>query len=386
MCGFYHSLDRGNTLFLRRKGIALSMEQPIIIEPVGAGRPWGPQSAAVLQQAQEALPFDACLFGIVSLPHPRPDELLLVDGWSGPELERLMDPSAPGDPLLVAAAREGAAVASAERTDLAPSRAKKCQVMAVALCDAPDDDRYWLWLMCRRGRGFVEADKQIAMLMVRRWQAQFSSAEIEPVGRVVLGHDDRVLAADLSTRIAATRDDRLLDQLVTAFRPIVAQRLPDLEAGATCDLALRVDGRDYWIRFTRSAAVDGQAGTHWVLEIRTLADGDLPIVGVVPDDRIARAIAYLHQAYPESPSLAQISHQAHMSPFHFHRLFSRQADISPKHYLQKKQLQVAKWLLRSSKYSIGSIAAHTGFASHGHFTSTFHRLIGVSPTQYRQQD
>ena len=107
---------------------------------------------------------------------------------------------------------------------------------------------------------------------------------------------------------------------------------------------------------------------------------------VLDGGRIARAIAYLHDVYPESPSLAQISKQAHMSPFHFHRLFSRQAGISPKHYLQKKQLQVAKWLLRSSKHSIGSIAAHTGFASHGHFTSTFHRLVGVSPTEYRQQD
>ncbi|MDZ4821746.1 MAG: helix-turn-helix domain-containing protein, partial [Planctomycetota bacterium] len=30
------------------------------------------------------------------------------------------------------------------------------------------------------------------------------------------------------------------------------------------------------------------------------------------------------------------------------------------------------------------VASATGFSSHGHFASTFHRLIGVSPTEYRE--
>ena len=45
---------------------------------------------------------------------------------------------------------------------------------------------------------------------------------------------------------------------------------------------------------------------------------------------------------------------------------------------------MAKWMLRALRIPIGSIAEMTGFSSHGHFTSTFHRLIGVSPTEYRE--
>jgi len=108
-------------------------------------------------------------------------------------------------------------------------------------------------------------------------------------------------------------------------------------------------------------------------------------LGVVEDERIALAVAYLHDHYHLASSLAQIAEVVHISPFHFHRLFTRQVGLSPKHYLQHKQLQVARWLLRTSRMPVGEIAARIGFASHGHFTSTFHRIVGASPTDYRER-
>ena len=121
------------------------------------------------------------------------------------------------------------------------------------------------------------------------------------------------------------------------------------------------------------------------MELRPLDPDELPIVGTVPDPRIALAIAYVHEHFRDTPSLAQIARHVHMSQYHFHRLFSRLAGISPKHYLQKKQIQVGKWLLRATKRPVGDIAALAGFASHGHFTSTCQRHLGMNPTQYRRR-
>jgi len=139
-----------------------------------------------------------------------------------------------------------------------------------------------------------------------------------------------------------------------------------------------------WVCFRRCRAVEGPGHEHWYLEVRSLEPDELTTVGLVADPRIAQALAFIHEQFAQAPSLADISRHVHVSPFHFHRLFTRQVGISPKHYLQRKQLQVAKWLLRQGGVPIATIAVRTGFSSHGHFTSTFHRLVGVSPSEYRE--
>jgi len=151
------------------------------------------------------------------------------------------------------------------------------------------------------------------------------------------------------------------------------------------DMALEVAGTPLWIMFRKARLLPRDDALQWHLQVRALEEDALPPVGVVKDDRVARAIAHIHDHFHESPSLADIAQVVHVSPFHFHRLFTRQVGVSPKHYLQRKQLQVAKWLLRQGGIPIGDIAQRTGFSSHGHFTSTFHRLVGLSPSDYREQ-
>ena len=102
--------------------------------------------------------------------------------------------------------------------------------------------------------------------------------------------------------------------------------------------------------------------------------------------RVAQAVAYIHENFNQSPTLTQVAQNVGVSPFHFHRLFMKHVGISPKQYLQRKQMQVAKWLLRSSRQSIGKVATQSGFASHGHFTSTFQRMAGMSPRRYRESN
>ena len=101
-----------------------------------------------------------------------------------------------------------------------------------------------------------------------------------------------------------------------------------------------------------------------------------------------QALAYIHENYHLAPSLSDVARAVSVSPFHFHRLFTAQVGVSPKHYLQGRQLQMARWLLGRGSVPIGTIAQRTGFSSHGHFTSTFspggrpepHRLPRAAPS------
>src|SRR5690606_25740731 len=123
----------------------------------------------------------------------------------------------------------------------------------------------------------------------------------------------------------------------------------------------------------------------WYLELRPLEEGDIPPVGVVEDPRVAAAIAFLTDRFASAPTLTEVAEAVQTSPFHFHRLFVRHVGLSPKHYLLRMQLMMAKWMLRATRKAIGDIATATGFASHGHFTATFHRIVGVSPSTYREE-
>src|SRR2546423_5677725 len=50
--------------------------------------------------------------------------------------------------------------------------------------------------------------------------------------------------------------------------------------------------------------------------------------------RIEKAIAYLQAHYLEQPDLVTLARAVHMSEFHFQRLFTRWAGISPKRFLR----------------------------------------------------
>ncbi|MCC7145219.1 MAG: helix-turn-helix transcriptional regulator [Phycisphaeraceae bacterium] len=361
------------------------LEHQIDILPVGSDGPWGAAQEKIYQEVQQRLTCDALAIGVLRLPKPQTEGLLCVHGWPAADVVEMLQNNFEQQALTKAAIKNGAAAATPQESPFSSAKLKNHHVV-MAMAAESTAKRIWWWaIFGRKGKPFTETEIEMANLLLLRWQVHFHRADEPGVGRVLLGAGDRVQLADLDTQATLLTNHKLLDDLLQEFHPVISQRFPELPVNASRDIALNLAGQDYWVRFQRRQPVDGLGEQQWYIELRRLGEDELPVIGVLTDERIARAIAFLHENYPDSPSLTLLARQVHMSPFHFHRLFSKQAGISPKHYLQKKQLQTAKWLLRSSKEPIGAIAAHTGFASHGHFTSTFHRIIGVSPSEYRHQ-
>ena len=59
-------------------------------------------------------------------------------------------------------------------------------------------------------------------------------------------------------------------------------------------------------------------------------------------NRIAEAIEYIKTNFKEQPNLDEVAEKAHLSPFHFQRLFTEWAGTSPKKFLQYISLEYAK--------------------------------------------
>lgn len=103
-------------------------------------------------------------------------------------------------------------------------------------------------------------------------------------------------------------------------------------------------------------------------------------------DRVAAAIAFIQEhskAGAAQPGLADIAKHVHLSEFHFQRLFSRWAGVSPKRYMQALTLEQAKAILRSSTGSQLAVAHELGLGGSSRVYDHFINLEAVTPEQYK---
>jgi AraC family transcriptional regulator len=99
--------------------------------------------------------------------------------------------------------------------------------------------------------------------------------------------------------------------------------------------------------------------------------------------RLGLAESYIHTFYKERIGLKDMAAAAHLSAFHFLRLFKRVHGVTPSVYLNRKRTLAAQRLIRHSTWTMIEIAEHVGFGSR---TSLFRHLKafgGVPPRELR---
>ena len=99
-------------------------------------------------------------------------------------------------------------------------------------------------------------------------------------------------------------------------------------------------------------------------------------------ERIVAAKIFIDENYCDPINLDEISQQAFLSRFHFHRLFSHVYKKTPHEYLTIKRIDQAKLLLTQNK-SATDVCREVGFESVGSFSLLFKKEIGFAPTYYR---
>src|SRR3989442_11921738 len=74
-----------------------------------------------------------------------------------------------------------------------------------------------------------------------------------------------------------------------------------------------------------------------------------------------------------------------MSPYHFARLFKRSTGVPPHRFLVRRRIDAARALLAAQTAPIAEIAQLVGFRTPSHFTTTFRRVTGLTPSAYRSE-
>jgi AraC family transcriptional regulator of adaptative response/methylated-DNA-[protein]-cysteine methyltransferase len=100
-------------------------------------------------------------------------------------------------------------------------------------------------------------------------------------------------------------------------------------------------------------------------------------------NRIAEAIGYLTKNFRQQPSLEEVARNLHLSPFHFQRMFSEWAGVSPKKFLQYLTVDFAKSLLKENNATLFDAAFETGLSGTGRLHDLFIKIEGMTPGEYK---
>lgn len=100
-------------------------------------------------------------------------------------------------------------------------------------------------------------------------------------------------------------------------------------------------------------------------------------------DRIAQAIDYIKQNFKNQPSLNDIAEAMNLSSFHFQRLFTDWAGVSPKKFIQYLSIEYAKQLLKSEQTTLLDTAYETGLSGTSRLHDLFVNIEGMTPGEFK---
>lgn len=100
---------------------------------------------------------------------------------------------------------------------------------------------------------------------------------------------------------------------------------------------------------------------------------------------LRRARDLIDRSSADELDLDVLAAEASVSKYHFVREFAAAFGETPIRYLTRRRIERAQDLIRSANLTITEVAMMVGFASLGSFSSRFRQLVGVSPSEYRDE-
>ncbi|MBP7902289.1 MAG: helix-turn-helix transcriptional regulator [Spirochaetes bacterium] len=99
---------------------------------------------------------------------------------------------------------------------------------------------------------------------------------------------------------------------------------------------------------------------------------------------VDKAAEYINEKYSENISVRDIASVIALSPSHFSRIFKKETGLTPQEYLIRVRLDRAKSFLLRSRKSVTEIALQCGFSSSAHFSSSFIKRYGKTPSEFKK--
>jgi AraC family transcriptional regulator len=107
-----------------------------------------------------------------------------------------------------------------------------------------------------------------------------------------------------------------------------------------------------------------------------------PCGGLAPH-KLQRVRGFVAEHLSETIRVEQLAAAAHLSAFHFARMFKQSTGHTPHLYILLQRIGHARQLLAGTDTPLVDVATQVGFHTQGHFTGVFHRYTGLTPRAFR---
>ena len=94
-------------------------------------------------------------------------------------------------------------------------------------------------------------------------------------------------------------------------------------------------------------------------------------------------LEYVRLHYARPIKIDELAEVIHLSTSQFERRFRQLFKITPTKHIQNVRVSAACHQLSSTHETVATIAAEVGFYDQSHFSNTFKRVTGQTPSEYR---
>lgn len=232
-----------------------------------------------------------------------------------------------------------------------------------------------IWYIQQGTLGFLEngraaslSARTLALLPAERVQAVWNAGS-KPLHYYSLGCDVSMNEIDLFPfQEPVLRTVDLPERATDAWQRIVTL-WDSVAAGSATMLRLQFAAgvRELWAHVMEQLALD-------------------PIQDVVRLDlRVRRTLEIVHRDLAESPRIADIARELHVSESHLRHILTASLKMSYRELLLSLKMRRAKRLLAAGEQSIGEIAHALGYSDQRHFSRAFAQSEGLLPSHYRKR-
>ena len=113
---------------------------------------------------------------------------------------------------------------------------------------------------------------------------------------------------------------------------------------------------------------------------------ELPEEGVPEHStRIEEVLSYINEHIDQPLTLESLAQRVSLSPFYFSRVFRKETGYTLREYLINTRINAARFYLRTTELSLKEISYRCGYGSDSTFCTTFKRITGMTPLEYRNR-
>lgn len=98
---------------------------------------------------------------------------------------------------------------------------------------------------------------------------------------------------------------------------------------------------------------------------------------------IRACIEYIDFHLEENLNISILARETGYSDYYLSKKFKKETSLTINAYILNKRIERAKFLLTKTNESVQEISERLRFCSQSYFTKTFHKEVGMTPTEYR---